>query len=298
MAIPFPGSLKVRRNSAAEKMLVQKAREFIEAGDRTPGIHASDLMDELQAFWKHTVKTTIPDRLVNTFLVGKVLHAFVLQSVDERSSVDLRITDDGSSISDLGFSFSPDKMLRGIVRELKTSRSFYEPKTIYDLDHYIEQVLIYMAAQNLTKGQIWILYLNFRDKKTKQTAPAFRTFDLTITEADLKALRDYLKERAAVLADAIQHNDPSALPLCREWKCGKDKCEFYGKQCKPEGRYGTVKFDGKPEPEPSPSDEPSTTAIEETVLGSTQTPEPGPSKASSVGSKPKRGRPRKTSTPV
>lgn len=282
MAIPFPGSLGLKRNKAAERMLVEKARKFIESGDRTPGIHASDLLDELQAFYKHTSPSSLPDRLVNTFLVGKVLHAFVLQSIDDRPSVDLGITDDGSSVSDLGFSYSPDKVLRGMVRELKTSRSFYEPKTVRDLDSYIEQVLVYMAAEKTIRGQIWVLYLNFRDKE-KKTAPAFRTFDVTISEEDLAVLRTWLAERTVVLADAIKRNDPTALPLCREWKCGRGNCDFYDK-CKPDGRYGTKRFDGKAVGDPEPDKEPQPLLrVEEAEISR-------PRKAGVVASKQGRGR--------
>jgi hypothetical protein len=60
--------------------------------------------------------------------------------------VDVGTTDAGSCHCDLGFDYSPDAFYDGMVREVKTSRSFYEPTSIDDLGTYIEQVLIYMMA--------------------------------------------------------------------------------------------------------------------------------------------------------
>lgn len=240
--IPLPESLKVARNNKSERMLLDKAKDYVTKDERTPGIHASDLLDTRQAFWKHVDPQPLTDRLTVTFLVGRVLHAFVLGAVD--GDVDISVTDDGSSKSDrLGISYSPDKVLDGVVRELKTSRSFYEPKDVKDLDIYIEQLLVYMAATQTTTSQLWVLYLNLRNEEGK-TAPDFRSFDVSISPEDLQRVTEYLKESRVQLEAAIAAQDWRRLDLCREWKCGRGNCEWYDK-CKPEGRYGTQEFDEK-----------------------------------------------------
>lgn len=242
--IPLPDSLKVQRNKSSERMLLDKARDYVTKDERTPGIHASDLLDTRQAFWKHVDPQPLTDRLTVTFLVGRVLHAFVLGAVDGPASVDLNSTDDGSSISDLlSISYSPDKVLDGIVRELKTSRSFYEPKEVKDLDTYIEQLLVYMAATQTTTSQLWVLYLNLRNEEGK-TAPDFRSFDVSISQEDLASVTQYLKESREQLEGAIEANDWRRLPLCRDFKCGRGNCEYYDR-CKPEGRFGTSEWDTK-----------------------------------------------------
>lgn len=240
--IPLPESIKLKRNTSAEALLVRKARDWIETDDRAPGIHASDLLDERQAFFQHTDPRPLSDRLVSTFLVGKVLHAFVINAVDGVGSEDISASDTGSDYSnDLDITFSPDVVLRGIVRELKTSRSFYEPKSVEDLRLYIEQLLVYMVAKGHTRSQLWILFLNFKDEE-RRTAPAFRAYDVVISEEDLAKLKEYLAERVQILKAAIAAGSYAGLPLCREWKCGAKNCQWYEK-CKPEGRYGDPRFD-------------------------------------------------------
>lgn len=242
--IPLPESLTVARNKSSERMLLDKAKDYVTKDERTTGIHASDLLDTRQAFWRHVDPQPLTDRLTVTFLVGRVLHAFVLGAVDNPGDVDINSTDDGSSHSDiLGISYSPDKVLDGVVRELKTSRSFYEPKDVKDLDIYLEQLLVYMAATQTTASQLWVLYLNLRNEEGK-TSPDFRSFDVSISQDDLDKITQYLKESREQLEAAIAADDWRRLDLCREWKCGAGNCEWYGK-CKPEGRYGTQDFDTK-----------------------------------------------------
>jgi len=258
--ITVPDSARVKRNKEAERLLAAKARAWIEGEERSTGIHASDLMDLRQAFFSRTSPKPLPARLINTFLVGKVLHAFVLGAVSDAGSqnLDLRLTDTGSRESDeLGIVFSPDAVFDGIVRELKTSRSFYEPKDQKDLALYMEQLLIYMAATNTLESELWILFLNFRDEKGK-TAPAFRGYTLTVSQEDLDRLKIEIKETRAKLELAIQSNDVHALPLCREWKCGRNNCDWYD-ECRPEGRFGDPTFDNLPRPKKA-SDERSSKA--------------------------------------
>jgi hypothetical protein len=244
MALEIPEGLRVRRNLAAEAELVSKAREWIESESRSPGIHASDIPDPRLAFFLHTQPTQLPDRLVNTFLVGKVLHAFVIASYAGETP-DITITDEGSRESEeLGLTFSPDVIKNGIVRELKTSRKFYaaqEGTPIEDLDNYLEQLLVYMGATGTLESQLWVLYLNQRDEEGR-TSPAFRAFDVRITAEDLQATKERIKATSALLVSAIERGDPSDLPLCREWKCGRRNCQYYD-VCKPPGRFGFPSFD-------------------------------------------------------
>ena len=240
--IPLPESLTVTRNNTSERMLLDKAKDYVTKDERTPGIHASDLLDTRKSFWKHVDPQPLTDRLTVTFLVGRVLHAFVLGAVD--GDVDIRTTDDGSRVSpELGISYSPDKVLDGVVRELKTSRSFYEPKDVKDLDIYLEQLLVYMAATQTTDSQLWVLYINLRNAEGK-TSPDFRAFDVSISAEDLAVITEYLKTSRVELEAAIAADDWRRLPLCRSWMCGAGNCEWY-ERCKPETRYGTPEFDTK-----------------------------------------------------
>jgi hypothetical protein len=233
--IPIPESAKVVRSKSAEAMLAGKAREWIEGGSRTPGLHASDLLDARMAYWQRKVEKPLSDKLINIFLVGKVLHSFVLGAVDGK--VDITVTDDGSMHSEeLGIDFSPDALIEGMVRELKTSRSYYEPRDVKDLELYLEQLLVYMVATGTTTSQLWVLYINLKDENGR-TCPAFRCFDFSISDHDLAKTKDYLVATAASLQTALDRNDPSGLPLCRRFKCGEGNCQWW-EDCRPDGRYG------------------------------------------------------------
>ena len=236
--IELPESLVLRRNIIAEKLLTDKARKWIEKDERTPGLHASDLLDPRLAYWQRKIPKPIPDRLVTTFLVGKVLHAFVLDGAVQGGAGALGADDVGSLISEtLGISYSPDSLAGGKVRELKTTRSFYEPKSVEDLRLYLEQILVYMAATDppTCSAQLWLLMLNLRDEN-KKTSPAFRTYDVEVPEADMKRVVERLQATRASLQLALDTDTPGTLPLCRQFKCGEGNCQWWN-DCRPEGRW-------------------------------------------------------------
>lgn len=242
MSIQIPESLSLKRNKASEARLNSAARKWLEKEERTDGIHASDLLDIRQAFWKHKQPGPITDRQVPIFLIGKILHAFVLGSMG--GDVDIRTTDEGSVYSEeLGIWYSVDWDRSGDMAEFKSARFFNEPQTTSDLESYIEQLLVYMVAKKRTSAQLWLLLLNLRDENRK-TSPAFRAYTITISEDDLVQLTASVQAQRVLLVNALKSGDSSALPLCRAFKCGGDNCEYYD-QCRPEGRFGQPRWDGK-----------------------------------------------------
>lgn len=240
--ISIPEGVVVDRRPAREAELYDVARTWLAKEERTPGIHASGLLDPRQGWFNIKFPGPLPDRLVTMFMVGKVLHAFIIGA--HAGAVDLGATDAGSRSSSLGYDYSPDLFYDGMVREVKTSRSFYEPTSIDDLSMYIEQVLTYMAATETLESELWVLYLNLKDE-TGKTSPAFRCYSVQITADELAATKTEIADTANMLQAALDSPDDQSfrtLPLCREWKCGARNCEYYD-QCQPEGRYGTDKFD-------------------------------------------------------
>lgn len=239
--IPIPDSVTISRKSAREAELYDLTRTWLEKEERSPGIHASSLLDPMMAYWQHKNPLPLPNRLVTMFMVGKVLHAFILGA--HAGSVDINSSDGGSADSGLGYVYSPDLVHEGMVREVKTSRSFYEPKDLEDVGMYVEQLLTYMVPTNTLESELWVLYLNLKDE-TGRTSPAFRCYSVRISQADLDKVREQLVGTTALIERAIATDDPSGLPLCREWKCGARNCEYYD-ECQPEGRYGTPEFDNE-----------------------------------------------------
>lgn len=245
MALIIPQSVVVTRMPQTEKKLTKQAREWLEGDERSPGIHASDLLDIRQAYWRHVDPQDLSDREVWMFLVGKTLHAFTLSAIDEKP-LDWKSGEESRHSKLLQIEYSPDKLTsKGIPRELKTTRSFFAPKEsdgrveIADIEVYVEQCLIYMSAEDKTEGLLDILYLNLKDE-TGKTTPQMRSYKVVISDDDLKKMQSYLIKKRQRLESAIKSGNFQELPLCREWKCSERMCQWWH-DCRPEGRYGVAK---------------------------------------------------------
>jgi hypothetical protein len=169
----------------------------------------------------------LSDREVTTFLIGKILHAFIISAADGIKGFD-GASDEGSRHSkDLEIDYSidylgPDK----IPTEIKTSRSFYPPTGIKDLSMYIEQLMVYMVAEKKLEGKLWILYLNVKDDQNR-TCPQFRAYTVQVSP---KALADYKKQIVSTrkqLASALTKKVPGDLPQCRDWLCTARMCPYW-----------------------------------------------------------------------
>jgi len=241
--IELPPNINVARDQEAEAGLLARAKDWLDrdAGART-GIHASDLLNPRLGYFKALDKQPLSDREIGMFLVGKVLHAFVLaQDEGKASSVNLLVTDEGSTYNEeLGIYYSPDKKYGNKVVEFKTSRGQKEPTELRDIDVYLQQLVIYMAAENLPLGEIWVLYINAKDASGK-TTPTFRVFKVTLTEDELTALRLQIRKKRDALADAIAARNHETLPLCAAWLCHPEQCAWWSK-CKPAGRYENYEY--------------------------------------------------------
>lgn len=234
--LQLPASLNIRRAHDSEDRLIDYTKKWLEKEERDPRIHVSDLLDPRMGYWNRAKPKDLSDRLATIFMVGKVLHAFVLSAVDGETGTNWA-TDIGSQYSkELDLVWSADKIIKNIPRELKTSRSYYEPKEKKDLALYCEQLLCYMIVKKKTKGQLWILFLNTKNADGK-TAPCFRCYTITISKEDLLRYQNQMVNVRSALQVALKKKTPDVLPLCRRFKCGADNCEHWY-DCKPKGRYG------------------------------------------------------------
>lgn len=238
--IPLPQSLTVNRDEASEKALYERARTWLAANDRQPGVHASDLLMPLKAYWKTLDPQPWSERETGLFLVGKVLHAFIL-STSEASQVDIRATDEGSTYSEeLGLWYSPDKIGANIPVEFKTSRGMYPAKYVQDMETYLIQLLVYMAARRVVEGCLVVYYISAKDESGK-TYPQFRVFRVSISPEELEQVVYHVKKLRGDLVDAITRKDPRNLPLCPAWACHPEQCPWWEK-CKPPGRYENFNY--------------------------------------------------------
>lgn len=226
-------SLKVTRHKAAEAELLKKLRDVLGANERE-GIHASDLLDPRQSFWRMKDPRELDEREVGFFIIGRVLHEIVLAHQDGESDLPTQVH------PELGIHYSIDSLdAAGNPVELKTSRAKFEMKKVSEIDNYIEQLLAYMAASGRTEGRIDVLHLSLLDNPqySQRTSPAVRSYKVVVSEADLKQFKTELQATSNALKTALSNDDPSELPLCRTWKCGYGNCKWWTK-CKPPGRHG------------------------------------------------------------
>lgn len=246
MSLILPKSLNIERSEKAEAALVEESRKWLEkdSKERT-GIHASDLLNPRKAYWerKNPKKQPLSRRQVGLFFVGKVLHAFFLSALNGEDGTNWK-SDTGSKFSDdLEIFWSNDWEKNGIPYEFKTSRAKYE-QTNSDLGGYLQQLLIYMVAKKSTTGRLVVLMMNLPGKKSEGwgTFPQYRAYSVTVSKADLKKYKEQIIATRKELVLALKKEKPQKLPLCKEFMCGATQCPHY-QLCKPEGRFGTKRFD-------------------------------------------------------
>lgn len=230
-------TLSIVRDELSEVRLVEDARKWMEAQDakREPGIHASDLLNPRLAYWQRLYPEPLTERKIWLFLVGRVLHSFVLQGSEKGG--DIENADDGT-LNELGILFSPDKREDGFPVELKTSRAQYEPRQERlqeEFHHYFEQLCVYLVLMNCLKGSLWVLFLNLKDAKNR-TFPGVRCYTVTLTDDQFAELEAQIVTIKDQLLYAEHHRNPRLLPLCRTWMCGEE-CTYW-ERCQPEGRFG------------------------------------------------------------
>lgn len=229
-------SLKIIRNDyrEAELYLKTKKKQDEDNAKRKEGIHASDLLDPRQAYFKSVDPKELTEREVWLFTIGKVLHTIVLSPVNPDLVGD---DSDTGTLENLGILYSMDHTHNTVPVELKTSRSNKEPREDRlqeELQLYLEQLCIYLVMENTLRGELWILYLNLKDESNR-TWPEPRCYDVEMTEDQFYQLEQHILETRDALRAAKEQNVFSHLVLCRQWKCGQ-VCPWWD-QCRPQGRY-------------------------------------------------------------
>ena len=224
--LTIPANINLKRSKKAERLFLGRLRKWLEEEKRSDGIHASELLDPRMGYWSRNKPKPLTDREVMMFSIGKGYHERFLPGIG---------SDSGQKVSsELGIEYSPDEIRESVPRELKTTRSFYAPKTQRDIELYLEQLQIYMVAEKSSNGGLDVIYLNLKDKKGK-TCPAVRSYSIEYTDKQLEQVFNEIKETVALIQVAQAHKTPEILPLCRSFKCGLD-CKWW-EDCKPEGRY-------------------------------------------------------------
>lgn len=224
--------LTILRNEAKEGETLERMRGWLGTHERDARIHASDILAPRKAYWKSKIPKPISDHAVPIFVIGKVLHIFLIGAYhgDTVEKIDWA-SDSGESWSEaLQIVYSPDlRGAEGQPIEIKTSRSVFPPKTYKDIELYLLQLLIYMVAENKLNGELQVLYLNSKNKEGK-TAPTVHCYDVSITAEDAAAYTQWIITRRKGIEMAKEKDDPLYAYPCEKWQCWS--CEWE-KECRP-----------------------------------------------------------------
>lgn len=213
--------MKITREPKYERWLLDKIKTWLGAQPRTPGIHLSDLLYPLKAYWKRVDPQPMTDLEALYFLAGQG-HHFMLESIVEGSEKVGKA--DGGSHEWEGISYSPD-MKAPHPQEIKTSRARYGPKVessaeyLREYEHYLKQLSGYQAIDNDAKGDLIVFYLAKEQEGSKRTLPEIRWYRTSLTKAELATRRKELRAVKKLLEKALAAKDPSILPACPSWMC-------------------------------------------------------------------------------
>ena len=233
--IQLPVELEITRDEIREVSVYESMRQRLAKDDATrqAGIHASDLLDLRQAYFRWLDPKPLSERQVYFFIIGKTLHNIVLDETPGAS--------DAGTLEELGILFSPDKREEGFPIELKSSRAQYEPKPgkmLTEFHQYFEQLTTYMVLMNCLRGELWVLFLNLKDASNR-TFPELRCYQVVMTEEQFHVVEKEVVAARDALIQAKEQRNHTSLVLCRAWKCGPEACAWWG-ACRPPGRYPNV----------------------------------------------------------
>ncbi len=240
--LTLPDILTIKRNVTSENEWVEKAREIIMSGEREEGIHASDLLDPRQYYWKRKHPLPLDDKSVMFFLIGRIQHEIEVQY---RTGAKGEMDEGSHYHKELGIWYSPDGKLTlrdgsVIPEEYKTTRSKVDPRTLAAVKNsygsYLEQLQVYMACMGVTKGSLKVLLISNQPEGETYTVPVIRVYRYEITDKFLQRIKKEIKSTVKLMNEAVKQDDHRKLPLCRYFKCSKSMCGWWD-MCLPEGRH-------------------------------------------------------------
>lgn len=178
--------------------------------------HVSDLQYPRKAYWGRIDPKPITQLQAGYFIAGIGHHNVVEAILGPRNNKKHRA--DAGEFMKEGIYFSPDLRLPYPL-EFKTSRAEFEP---YDLEKgysgYLQQLKMYMALMNSTKGALLVFFLVLKEGRRKK--PAFRFYKVTCTKEELTKELVQIKALSKKLTAAVKAKDQKLVPACPKWMCG------------------------------------------------------------------------------
>lgn len=205
-------------NTIRDKVLddIRKKRhEEALKSERRKYITLYDLLNPRQAYFQKTDPKPETDEEIMYFTTGKG-HEEVLKFVSDLKKGELK-----HYLGKIGYS----QDIRGDRPiEVKTRRGYIPDKDLeFKYSNYIRQIRQYCAVENKLSAELWVWALTGKGESINKTKPDLFTYELFFTKEELEDTRTYIIDTYEMLAEAMQTNDFSKLPMCSEaFYCGSN----------------------------------------------------------------------------
>ncbi len=248
MACKEAGSLKISRNQAIERMILDAVKASFDVPRE--GIHLSDTLQARQAFWRRVMPLPPSDQDVLFWVAGR-------SAEDMYSRIPgLLVAEEKAHqvTSDLAVVFRPDFHLleeSGFLTptEFKSRRAPLakpgEEAKVYA--HYLSQLGGYAALEGALVGKLIVFDLG---RAQAGQSPQLAVYDVEWTDDEMSSRLKTVEAVAELLLAAIAGYNIevmargcatpareviNALPLCEQWLCGGRKKVFVDPEPRADG---------------------------------------------------------------
>lgn len=245
--------MRVFRAPALERTLLDQIRASF-GNDARDGIHLSDLLNPRRSYWQRVLPMSPTDHEIGYWVAGRAHEDALgrvagLEAVEQRFFYVLPAADAHAAL--VPISYRPDFNWLGQFAEFKTRRANLaqpgEEAVVYD--SYLDQLRGYCSIEGRTQARLIVFSLleGERGNPLNPTHPEFAVYNVEFTQQELDNELAQLHERrdafeaellghafeslGAALGGRAPHVEPSRLPLCKPFMCGKprkivDRAEF------------------------------------------------------------------------
>jgi hypothetical protein len=215
----------IKRNEQIEQFLLEEIQNKL-GNNLREGLHLSDFLSPKQSYWQRTKPVITSKREIIYWLSGKA-HESVFLNVSNIQHGKAKQWNDIWYTPDAYLNVVLDAVeYKDLLTEMKTSRRGFlvkEGEEEKQYEHYLKQLGYYCAMENVTKSGLFVWYLTMMDENRRNTDPDYFFYNVDFTEEELITFRKEIIYLRSALMDALESNDPSALPDCKDWMCFRKK---------------------------------------------------------------------------
>lgn len=195
------------------KNIMDMVRKNWKSTPRT-NVALTDLFQLRKAFFERKFPEPPTEKEVLYFLSGKAIEKGLGDLID-MNHPDARKTE--------GIWYNPDFRFEGILApiELKSRRANLprEGEELEKFEGYVEQIFGYCTLDDVDNAYLVVFALSEKMDDSYKTVPMLKCYKFSCTKEEREANLKILKENADLLTKALETDDFSFLPMCKEYKC-------------------------------------------------------------------------------